>query len=41
MLKDLHGSDLRIGPPGIRYHLGRSLEQPWMGPRVRTNLTAE
>jgi hypothetical protein len=35
MLKDLYGSDLRIGPPSIRYHLGRSLEQPWMGLRVR------
>jgi hypothetical protein len=35
ILKDLYGSDLRIGPPTIRYHLGRSLEQPWMGLRIR------
>ncbi len=35
ILKDLYGSDLRIGPPTIRYHLGRSLEQPWMGLRVK------
>jgi hypothetical protein len=35
ILKDRYGSDLRIGPPTIRYHLGRSLEQPWMGLRVR------
>jgi hypothetical protein len=35
ILKDLYDSDLRIGPPTIRYHLGRSLEQPWMGLRVR------
>jgi hypothetical protein len=35
VLKDLYGSDLRIGAPRIRYHLGRSLEQPWMGLRVR------
>jgi len=35
VLKDLYGSDLRIGQPMIRYHLGESLEQPWMGLRVR------
>ena len=35
ILKDLYGPDLRIGPPAIRYHLGRSLEQPWMGLRVK------
>jgi len=35
ILKDLYGSNVRIGPPTIRYHLGRSLEQPWMGLRVR------
>jgi predicted membrane GTPase involved in stress response len=35
ILKDLYGPDLRIGPPTIRYHLGRSLEQPWMGVRIK------
>ena len=35
ILKDLYGPDLRIGPPTIRYHLGRSLEQPWMGMRIK------
>jgi len=35
VLKDLYGSRLRIGPPTIRYHKGVSLEEPWMGMRVR------
>lgn len=35
ILKDLYGPNLRIGPPTIRYHQGRSLEQPWMGLSVR------
>ena len=35
ILKDLYGPNLRIGPPTIRYHQGRSLEQPWMGLSIR------
>ena len=35
LLKDLYGPTLRIGPPTIRYHRGRMLEQPWMGLSVR------
>lgn len=34
-LKDFHGSQIRIGPPTIRYHSGETLEQPWMGLRIR------
>ncbi len=35
LLKDLYGPNLRIGPPTIRYHKGRMLEQPWMGLSIR------
>ena len=35
LLKELYGPTLRIGPPTIRYHRGRMLEQPWMGLSVR------
>jgi hypothetical protein len=35
LLKELYGPRVRIGPPTIRYHHGVSLEQPWMGLRVR------
>ena len=35
VLKDLYGARIRIGPPTIRYHKGVSLEEPWMGMRVR------
>lgn len=35
LLKDLYGPNLRIGPPTIRYHRGRMLEQPWMGLSIR------
>lgn len=35
VLKDLYGPNIRIGPPTIRYHKGVSLEEPWMGMRVR------
>jgi hypothetical protein len=35
VLKDLYGTKIRIGPPIIRLHEGVSLEQPWMGLRVR------
>jgi hypothetical protein len=35
VLRDFYGSQVRIGPPTIRYHNGVTLEQPWMGLRVR------
>jgi hypothetical protein len=35
VLSDFHGPQIRIGPPTIRYHNGVTLEQPWMGLRVR------
>lgn len=35
VLKDFYGAHLRLGPPTIRYHDGVTLEQPWMGLRVR------
>jgi translation elongation factor EF-G len=35
LLKDLYGPRLRIGPPTVLYHQGLTLEQPWMGLRVR------
>jgi hypothetical protein len=35
VLSDVYGPQIRIGPPTIRYHDGVSLEQPWMGLRVR------
>jgi hypothetical protein len=35
VLNDFYGPQIRIGPPTIRYHNGVTLEQPWMGLRVR------
>lgn len=35
LLKDLYGPRIRIGPPQVRFHRGVTLEQPWMGLRVR------
>jgi hypothetical protein len=35
VLSDFYGAQIRTGPPTIRYHDGVSLEQPWMGLRVR------
>jgi hypothetical protein len=34
-LKDFYGPQIRVGPPNVRYHRGVTLEQPWMGLRVR------
>jgi elongation factor G-like protein len=35
VLNDFYGPQIRTGPPTIRYHNGVTLEQPWMGLRVR------
>jgi hypothetical protein len=35
VLNDFYGLQIRTGPPTIRYHNGVTLEQPWMGLRVR------
>jgi hypothetical protein len=35
VLKDFYGHQLRVGPTTIRYHEGATLEEPWMGLRVR------
>ena len=35
VLKDFYGPQIQIGPPTIRYHQGTTLEQPWMGLRVK------
>jgi hypothetical protein len=35
VLNDFYGPQIRTGPPAIRYHNGVTLEQPWMGLRVR------
>jgi translation elongation factor EF-G len=35
VLIDFYGSQISVTPPTIRYHEGRTLEQPWMGLRVR------
>jgi hypothetical protein len=35
VLNDFYGSQISIGPPTIRYHNGVTLEQPWMGMRIR------
>jgi len=35
LLKDLYGPRIRISAPTILYHRGLTLEQPWMGVRVR------
>ena len=35
LLKDFYGPKIRIGPATVRYHEGVTLEQPWMGLRVR------
>jgi Elongation factor G C-terminus len=35
VLRDFYGPQIRIDPPTIRYHNGATLEQPWMGLRVR------
>ena len=40
LLTDLYGPRILIGPPTVLYHHGVTLEQPWMGLRIRcaTNL---
>jgi hypothetical protein len=35
VVKDLYGQALRLGPLTIRLHQGVTVEQPWMGLRVR------
>lgn len=35
MLRDFYGSQVSMGPPTVRYHRGVTLEQPYMGVRVR------
>jgi hypothetical protein len=35
LLKDLFGPRIHVGPPTVLYHQGVTLEQPWMGLRVR------
>ena len=35
LLRDLYGPRIRISPPTVLYHHGVTLEQPWMGLRVR------
>jgi len=35
VLEDFYGKQIRIGAAAIRYHRGLTLEQPYMGMRVR------
>lgn len=36
VLRDVYGSEIRIGPPTVRYHQGsQQLEEPYMGVRIR------
>lgn len=35
VLNDFYRSRMTVGPPTIRYHNGLTLEQPWMGLRIR------
>jgi hypothetical protein len=35
VLNDFYGPQIEIGPPTIRYHNGVTVEQPWMGLRVK------
>jgi len=35
LLKDLYGPRIHISPPTVLYHHGVTLEQPWMGLRIR------
>jgi hypothetical protein len=35
VLTRFYGPQIRVGPPTIRYHDGVTLEQPWMGMRIR------
>jgi hypothetical protein len=35
VLNDFYGPQIRIGPPTLCYHNGVTLEQPWMGLRIR------
>jgi hypothetical protein len=35
VLEDFYGPQILMSPPTIRYHKGTTLEQPWMGLRVR------
>jgi hypothetical protein len=35
VLNDFYRSKMTVGPPTIRYHNGLTLEQPWMGLRIR------
>lgn len=35
VLKAFYGPQIHVGPPTIRYHNGATLEQPWMGLRVK------
>jgi hypothetical protein len=35
VLTRFYGPQVRVGPPTIRYHDGVTLEEPWMGMRIR------
>lgn len=35
ILRDVYGSDVRVGPPTVRYHHGEQVEEPYMGLRIR------
>jgi hypothetical protein len=35
VLKDFYRAKMTVGPPAIRYHNGLTLEEPWMGLRIR------
>jgi elongation factor G-like protein len=35
VLHDFYGPQIRVEPPTVRYHDGVTLEQPWMGLRIR------
>jgi predicted membrane GTPase involved in stress response len=35
ILHDYYGSQIRFGAPTVRYHRGETLEEPYMGVRVR------
>lgn|SRR5690606_5386101 len=35
VLRDVYGSDVRVGPPTVRYHHGAQVEEPYMGLRIR------
>jgi hypothetical protein len=35
VLKDFYGPQIHVGRPTVRYHEGATLEQPWMGLRIK------